>query len=457
MFAMFLFLAPVSAQAGEEALLPAVEEETVLYQFTNPNNGAGPLWCKGSTCIVRYEPDVFASGLETLPERKPLNNVRWTLYRRQAKGWSLVARDETGRTREPCPLGVAQDGRILLSVNPTLTPPDTYSGPAQPQVLEFSAKDPAAPPKTLLPAWEGEPNFTEHSYRGMAVDRVSGEILLLNIQQHDAQFWSYRDKQGEWSAKGKLVFPMGTDYEKPEPIRLCYPVVALRDRAAWVFAVSDIIEPVSAWREYKRQLTGQEWDYDFRRLFFTWTPDIAKTPFSPWVELANREKTCGWMDPLDIWIGPTGEAHFLWSERSLDPRLREKFFPTEKLTYSLEHAVIKEGKAILRETLVKGGEGESGEIPGGARLHADPYQRLYMIYYVSGTDAGGKAVSENRVMQLFSGGGHSAPKRVPLEHPLSSFFTSTERGGSRPSRTIDMLGMTPGEDNIMRYARVRVW
>lgn len=116
---------------------PIVEIEEDVYRYEPPNNGAGPMWCHGSTCIVRMDGDVFASGLETMPGAKPLNNCVPMLFRRTDSGWEPVYK-AADRTREPSPLACL-DGRILLSVNPTLTPPDTYSGPAQPQILEFSA------------------------------------------------------------------------------------------------------------------------------------------------------------------------------------------------------------------------------------------------------------------------------------------------------------------------------
>ena len=122
------------------ALRPVVETEEDIYTYTNANNGAGPLWCHGSTCLVRIGDDVFASGLETLKDTKPLNNCRWVLYQRGKQGWQLRQADATGRTREPCPLVGFPDGRLFLSANPTLTPAGTYGGPARPEVLQFLAK-----------------------------------------------------------------------------------------------------------------------------------------------------------------------------------------------------------------------------------------------------------------------------------------------------------------------------
>ena len=442
--------------ALEAPLGPVVEIEEELYTYEPPDNGSGPLWCKGSTCLVRVGGRLFASGIETLKDAKPLNNVRWLLFERTDDGWALQQRDEKDRTREPCPLAGFHDGRLFLSVNPTLTEPDAYNGPARPQVLQFSAADPKAPCETLLPEWEGAPAFTEHSYRGLAADGANGELLLLNILGHEAQHWSFRDREGRWSARGRLVFPWGADYEEPEAIRLCYPVVALRDRTAYVLAISDIVEPVKAWRAYKRELTGREWDYDFRRLFFTWTPNITTTPFAEWVEIASREKTAGYIDNLDIRLAPNGDAHLLWKERTLDARLREKFCPGERLTQSLQHCVVRDGKVAAQDTLVEGGEGLSGEIPGVARLHATDDGRLFVFYHCSGKDAAGQPVSENRLIEILPGGRHGAPVRVPLEHPFTGFFTATERGGSPPSGTLEVLGQCAGVPLTMRYARIRL-
>src|SRR5262249_35047700 len=85
-------------------LHPKVELEEEVYSYAPANNGAGPMWCSGSTCLLRIGNDVFASGLETIAGAKPLNNCRWMLYKRDAEGWSLQQADASGRTREPCPL-----------------------------------------------------------------------------------------------------------------------------------------------------------------------------------------------------------------------------------------------------------------------------------------------------------------------------------------------------------------
>ena len=82
---------------------PLVEAEEDVYQYQSANNGSGPMWCRGSTCLVRIGDKVFASGLETIKDAKPLNNCRWMLHQRGLDGWKMIQVDQTGRTREPCP------------------------------------------------------------------------------------------------------------------------------------------------------------------------------------------------------------------------------------------------------------------------------------------------------------------------------------------------------------------
>jgi hypothetical protein len=436
---------------------PVVEVEEDVYTYAPADNGAGPLWCSGSTCLVRSGGQVLASGLETLKGLKPLNNCRWLLFQRASTGWQLAQADGTGRTREPCPLAGFPDGQLFLSVNPTLTASNTYGGPARPELLQFSAKDPQAPARGLLPAWEGSPAFTEHSYRSFAADGPGGELVLFQNIGYTHAEWTLRDRAGQWAAQGQLVWPAGSDYPKPEPIRVCYPDVALKSRAVHFCGVSDIVEPYPEWRAYKKQLTGRDWDYDFRRLFYTWTPDITRDKFRGWLEIANRDRTCGWISPGDLWVAPDGAAHIVWTERALDERLRQKFFAEAKQSQALNYAVVREGKIAARRTLLVAEEGKSNEIPSAPRFQVTPDNRLFLIFYVQGSDGGGQAVSENRLLELLPDGESRAPVRVPFKQPFTSYFTASVRGGSPPSNTLELLGQRAGAPLSMSYARVRLW
>ena len=334
-------------QSAEPTLRPVVEVQEEVYRYADANNGAGPMWCSGSTCVARVGDQVVASGIETLPDVPPLNNCRWLLLARRDTGWNREQADPQGRTREPSPLTVFPDGTLFLSANPTLTPSGTYSGPARPEILQWNFENLAAPPQTILPVWDGSPAFTEHSYRSFAADGPRRELILFQNIGYTHAEWSFRDAGGQWTA-GKLVWPFGAEYDRPQPIRICYPDVALHNRAVYFCGVSDIQEPYEAWRSYKKELTGRDWDYDFRRLFFTWCEDIQTGKFHDWVEIASRDKTAGWIMPGDLWVAPDGGVHILWTERAIDTRLREKFFPDARQSHSLHYAVIRNGEVALR-------------------------------------------------------------------------------------------------------------
>lgn len=455
---LLVALTGLSVLAHGAQLAPVVEVAEDVYTYTNANNGAGPMWCSGSTCLVRAGDRLFASGLETVPDAPPLNNCRWMLFLRGTNGWSQVCVDTAGRTREPSPIAGFADGRVFLSVNPTLGHgPQPNGGPARPDVLQFSGGDPAAPPVPLAPVWQDAPAFTEHSYRSLAADGPAGEMVLFQNVGYTHAEWTFRDRAGQWSAQGRLKWPWGAEYDKPQPIRVCYPNVALRHRAVHFVGVSDVVEPYAAWREFKRKLTGREWDYDFRRLFYTWTRDVTKEPFAEWVEIASRDKTCGGISPGDLWLAPNADAHLLWTERAIDERLRDKFFPEAKQTNSLNYAVVRDGKVIRRRVILETTEGKPGIAGSAGRFCVTPDSRLFVVHLASGTDSHGRPVFENRIVEILPDGTVGASVRVPLAKPFTSYFTATVRAGSAPSRTLDILGLRDGAPNTLSYARVRLF
>ena len=134
-----------AADAPRPPIDPAVEVEETVCQYEDAKNGAGPTWCVGSTCLVRMGDDVFASGLETLKQFKPLNNVRWLLLKREADGWRLQRADPRDRTREPCPLACFHGGPLLMSVNPGVDiDPEQRGSATRPEILQFDPSDPSA-------------------------------------------------------------------------------------------------------------------------------------------------------------------------------------------------------------------------------------------------------------------------------------------------------------------------
>ena len=441
-----------ATQAGR-SLQPVVEVEEELYTYKPADNGAGPMWCYGNTCIVRLGDKVFASGIRTLADYIPLNNVRWMLYQNAADKWTEAADGGDSHEREPCPIVCFDDGRVFLSTNPNSCKNDQKDGPANPKVLQFDSADPSAKPKALVPKWNKDLAFHGHTYRSFAADGKNREMVLFYSTAYDKTYWSFCDSKGQWSSQGEIDFPWGKEYDKPQPVRICYPTVQIKDRAVYCCGVSDITEPYEAWRDFKKKLTGQEWDYDFRRLFFTWSEDITKGKFHPWVEIASRDKTAGWLFPCDLWVGPDKRVHILWSERALDTRLREKFFPDAKQSVALNYAVVQDGKVVLRKAIQQWDEGKKGEQPGRGRFHVTPDGRLLVLYFVSGTSAAGQRVSENRLIEIDGDGTPGNPVKVPLKVPMDSFFTAGVRGGSAPSMAIDLLGES---GKTLRYCRIRL-
>ncbi|HGJ67145.1 TPA: hypothetical protein ENS27_17430 [bacterium] len=437
----FIFLMLVFSQTTA-----VVETDEIVTTCEPPNNGAGPFWCYGSPLIVRYKDDVFVSAMETGKDIPPLCNTRWRIFRKHKNdNWQVMQVSENFNQREPCPIAIFSDGRLFLSVNPSTQPVGTQYGECDPHLLEFSVKEPNKISKKIHPVWDGEFLFTDHSYRGIAVDGDRGEILLLNIHARSGeQLYSYCNSDGKWIKSGRIEFP----------IRSCYPQVALKNKSAHVLAIGDIVEPVEEWRQYKFEKTKSGWDYVFRRLFYTWTPDITKKDFSKTIEVDNLEATSGHINNLDLWIDNEGQAHLLYRKQTVQSDfMRDKFFPDTPINVSLEYVIIKNGEIIKKRTLLKGGEGESGVIPGYARFHIAKDNRLFVIYYCSGIDENGTQISENRLLQITPDENNKAIK-IPFEKPFGMFFSAIERGGTAPSDTIDLYGQGNGTE--LRYARIRI-
>jgi len=112
---------------------------------------------------------------------------------------------------------------------------------------------------------------------------------------------------------------------------------------------------------------------------------------------------------------------------------------------------------VLRRTLMLSEEDKPGEIGSSPRFQVTPKNRLFVICYASGKGADGKGVSENRLIEIHPNGEFSAAVAVPFKKPFTAYFTATVRGGSPPSRTIELLGQREGAPLTLSYARVRLW
>ena len=438
-------LAFLAGRGGLEAAGPATVVEEVVATCQAPNNGAGPLWCYGAPLIVRQGEQVFASVMETGAGVPPLCNTRWRLFRRDAAGWHEVRHDDDFRQREPCPLVSPGPGKLLLSVNPSTEPRGTQYGRCDPQWLLFDLQRLEQTPSVIHPAWPGTPRFTDHSYRGIAADAGRGDVLALNIDAVTSlQHWSFRPANGNGSRTGTIRFP----------IRGCYPQVAVRDRAGHVLAIGDIVEPVEAWQTYKKQRTGASWDYVFRRLFYAWSPDLARDAFSAPIEVDTVDATGGHISNLDLWIDPRGVAHLLYIKTNMAVLLRDRYFPGQAITTSLEHVELERGRIVRRSTPLAGGDGKR-ETPVFARFHATADGSLHIVAAVKGTAPSGAPFLENRLIRVSPTKGTADAHRLALHEPLTTFFTATERGGNLPSDELDLFGT--GRDPVtLRYAHIRL-
>lgn len=415
----------------------SIEEENIVSTCIPPENGAGPFWCYGAPLIVRVGDKVFISAMETGIGVPPLCNTRWRIFGKLDNDeWQLLHVSDKFNEREPCPIVCFQDGKLFISVNPSTKPPGTKYGSCKPKLIEFDIQSPNKEGIISLPKWTKGVNFTDHSYRGIASDTARREILLLNIDAKTGhQHWSFRDSTGKWVKNGVIRFP----------IRSCYPQVALKDRSAYVLAIGDIVEPNQEWREYKYEKTKSSWDYVFRRLFFTYTPNILRQDFVEPIEIDNVDDTAGHITNLDLWIDEDRSAHLLYLRQNIQSTLmRDKFFPNLPIERSLVYVVIKDGQIIDRKILLKE---DSHIIPGYARFHMMSDGTLLAVCYLSGE------ANRNALMQVrpYNGGNLID---IPLKHVFTMFFTATERGGSPPSDIVDLYG--PGEGHSLRYARITI-
>ena len=175
------------------------------------------------------------------------------------------------------------------------------------------------------------------------------------------------------------------------------------------------------------------------------------------MEIASRDKTCGWISPGDLWLGPDGAVHLVWTERALDERLRVKFFPEAKQSHAVNYAVVREGKVVLRRTLMLAEEGKPGETGSSPRFqgHAGQPAVCHLLRErARGRRQSGFGEPPDRDIP---GGEFGSPVKVPFTKPFTAYFTATVRGGSPASKTLEVLGERQGLAGTMSYASVRLW
>lgn len=431
-FALLAILPAVCVFAIEARVV--VEED--VYTYTNPNNGSGPMWSFGCTPIARIGDRVFVSEMETGEGVPRLCNTRWRLRERTAEGWKVVAETPDYKQREPTILTTDAKDRLFLYVNNSLMPPGTEYGPCEPQLLAFTLKDNPLAPVKYTPKWDGEPTYTDHSYRGYAADATAQRILMFNIDAKTSiQHYCLLSMDGSPLANGGVTFP----------IRACYPHVAIEKGRAHILAVGDIVEPVEEWRKFKHDQTGQAWDYVFRRSFYARNVDVEHGLFAEPIEIANVDATAGSISNHDLWIAPNGDAYIMYTEIEVGSALmRDKFFPGKSTAPSLNLAIVRDGAIAERHVLMPRSETEHA---GHARFHVMPNGDVYALLYVSGP------TPRNELLQIYPKIESQSRVPVPFKTPFGSFLLANARSGNAPSATIDLIGPN-GAPNTMAYGQI---
>lgn len=419
---------------------PRVEIEEKITTILPANNGAGPLWCYGSPGIVRTKEDTLVCIYQPDPTLDRLCNTRWTIWKRAESGWSMIMQGDFYDEREPCPLARLPEERVIISVNPLIDrAAKTRGGNCDPHLLSITPPYETSSPVQHLPVWDTTRQFTEHSYRGLGVDYDEDHLLLLNIDGHDGYAWSLFSEE-KWIRQGFFNFP----------IRACYPQIGLKNGAAHIMAIGDILETNSEWRSFKKEHTGNDWDYDFRRLFYTWSPDIRNEAFKENIEIASFEETAGYIRNCDLWVDADNQVHMLFITKNIwHEYLRPRFFPGHPVIHTLEYRVYKEGQHVSSQTLASYVKDDNE--PDGSKIyftsagfHIDSNQRLHVVFL---------ADDKLFILQV-NPWEHDTPQAIPLQTSFNSFLMPTPRNGSYQSDTIDLYG-TVMDSEYLHYARIR--
>jgi hypothetical protein len=219
--------------------------------------------------------------------------------------------------------------------------------------------------------------------------------------------------------------------------------------------VSDIWEPNARWHAFKlaEDPHAGVWDYVFRWLFYSWSPDISREGFAPPVAVDTVEETAGGCCNHDLWLGPDGAAHLLYSKTNIgSTTLRDAFWPGTPIVRTLHHVIIKDGEIVRRHTLFRWTEGDTGPSPLWASFHARPDGRVFLLCATA--TRGEEPGVSNFLIELdehYRPTGNTIP--VQLAEPMGSLFTSNERAGAPPSNLIDIQGRGR-EGGAIRYVRV---
>ena len=418
-------------------------QETIC-RVKDTGNGAGPLWCYGSTSIMRLGNTVVAAVPANDENVKPLADRHIEIYAKTGGDpWRMLWRDERF-TREPAPLARRDDKSFWITLNPSAkdVPPGEgiWYGPAVP-TLGLFLLDKGAPVLEKLPL--GDFRFIDHSYRGLAVDRDTGDLFIT---------WQHVEGEGKFRY---FLCTKDKDITGPLefPVRACYHNLAVRDGKAYALAVSDIKEPVAEWAAYKRSVTGREWDYDFRNLYFTCCDDISKGEFAPVMTVDSREETCGLIRNLDMYVSDDGICYILYqAKRVWHDFMRERFFPDTKFDTACYLCAVKDGEVLWRKVLDM-----EHEMPDGKNTDASYCAAFFqqadgsMGILLSKTNGNGTGLPDGWYISRPASEGNEGFRKLDISCPPGQFHTARPRCGAAPSDMVDVLTMD-GEDIV--YIRI---
>ncbi len=453
-----------------------IKESIIISNSTPPANGASLMWNKGSASIVRAGKWLYVVVPEVNYNLKPLCYQRWVVYRKSnnQNSWERFAEGEYFNEREPFPAGLI-NRKLIISANPATTvrrhrPDDSTSWYSRPELVLINQA--GGESEQWLPQWDHDYKFFDHSYRGMAIDEGSSAVFLTqqapygtNPQEPEyGQAWSYLDKKGATLNSGLLSFPH----------RGCYPLLATDNRMAAALFDSDIVEPNAEFKKLKKELTGRDWDYVFQNIYLYYSDDIIDKGFADLMTIDSCSTTAGDIRAHDLWLTPDGTCYILYRKVSTQwPFIRDKFSPDKPIVISLELAIIKAGKIIARQTILKADDQLKPWIEYGydkttlfnpdiwtnspqpitGRFWSPDNEQLFVIWSQKGqndADCGIyiqtiKATSENSL-------------KIPLKTPLMKFSLPAPRNGSRNSAKIAIYGTerTTGDDWTARCAEFEI-
>ena len=438
--------------------------ETVIGNFPIlKESGVDLMWNKGASSIAMISECLYIALPEISEDKKPLCNVRWKIYYKNLgdKRWEEFTAGNAFNEREPFPVGVC-NSKLLLSVNPSVDlrrkrPNGIESWYTRPELFLLDSDNCSL--TEILPVWNQEYDFFEHSYRGLAVDKENSTIFISQQAPYEkeryGQAWCYIDTAGKTLANGLFKFPQ----------RGCYPVISMHKGEVAALFDSDIVEPNEEYRKIKLSVTHREWDYVFSNIHLFHSQNILNNEFGECVTVDSVEDSAGILRTLDSWQARDGSLFVLYHKTSTHwPFNRDRFFPGKLIEISLELAEFSNGNLLETKCLIKSDDQlkpwsdynikkdkiiTSPDIwtvsphPKCGRLWSPDNNKLYLI--TSEYDNKNKRY-ENHLQQILPVTGKRI--HVPLKTPLAFFQMPSTRNGCESSGKAVLYGvesLTPSD------------